>query len=90
MTIPAYQRAVWEDGKVTNKGDLPLWSGRGEPPAIGSEVRTFDRFRHRVTITGYQVEGGWLMATGYRTDEPAVKGNLAGAEIYWGEPEQTV
>lgn len=85
MTIPAYTVAEWNGHEVTNKGELPLWSGKGTPPAIGSVVETSGRIRHQVKITGYAVEDGWLMALGYRVAEPAKSGNLAGAEIYYPE-----
>jgi hypothetical protein len=86
--IPAWTRPVYAEGgfaRPTNiGGELPLWSGKGEPPAIGSVVST--RAGNKlldVTITGYEVIDGYLMALGYRTHDPKVKGNLAGAEINW-------
>lgn len=78
--IPTYERAVWANGHVINKGALPLWSGKGEPPAIGSEVTCDDRHGTRCKITGYKVEHGWLMATGVRLSD-GFEGDLAGAEI---------
>ena len=83
----AYGRPHWVDGRVTNKGGLPLWSGKGEPPAIGSEVTCNDPHGTRVTVTGYRIAGGWLMVRGYRTAEPDKAGNLAGAEILYPEFE---
>lgn len=81
--IPAWERVVWEGNNVANRGGLPLWSGKGEPPAIGSIVITNDRIGHRIMVTGYEVVEGWLMALGYRIDEPTKHGNLAGMEIKW-------
>lgn len=83
VDIPAYAAPIWIDGKITNKGDVPLWSGMGPPPAIGSEVTCNDRHATRITVTGYDVEGGWLMVSGYRTADPQKVGNLAGMEIRW-------
>lgn len=82
--IPAYVRPIWENGKVTNMGDLPLWSGKGAPPEVGAVVRIAGRQSMHCRITGYEVEGGWLMATGERVED-GKRGNLAGAEIYWPE-----
>lgn len=84
--IPAYTAPVWVDGKVTNYGETPLWSGKGAPPAIGAVVTCDDKARTQVMITGYAIEGGWLMAQGYRVAEPAKRGNLAGIEIHYPEP----
>lgn len=82
MTIPAYETAKWEDGRVVNKGELPLWSGKGEPPAVGEEVTVNDKRGTRVVVTGYEVEAGWLMVTGTRIGD-GMRGNLAGAEILY-------
>lgn len=87
MTIPAYIRPVRDAaGNVTNKGSLPLWSGKGEPPAIGAVVTCDDRKGTRVKVTGYEIEAGWLMVVGTRLIDGA-RGNLAGAEILWPEVE---
>lgn len=64
-------------------GNMPVWSGRGLPPAVGSIVRCNDKPRTRVKITGYEVQHGWLMALGERVDEPGRKGDLAGTEILY-------
>ena len=60
------------------------WSGKGPIPKIGDVVTCNDRKQTRCVITGYEVDGGWLMLLGYREADPSVKGNLAGAEIKWG------
>lgn len=70
-----------EAGRVMNKGTTPLWSGKGEPPAIGSTVTCSDRVGTQVTITSYTIEDGWLLAEGYRTASPIRTGTLAGMEI---------
>jgi hypothetical protein len=82
---PAWTRAIWEAGAVTNRDAAPLWSGRGEPPAVGAVIHCNDRPKTRVTVTGYEIEGLWLMVTGYRTDSPTRAGNLSGWEILWPE-----
>lgn len=84
---PAHIAAIWKDGRVTNKGGLPLWSGKGPVPAIGATVTCNDKAGTQVTVTGYTVEEGWLMVTGFRTAEPAKVGNLAGTEIRWPKVE---
>ena len=91
MTAPAHVRALWKVGEPLPVSDLPIWSGRGEPPAVGDVVTCSDRKGTRVTVTGYLVEGTaptrWLLVEGFRTDEPTRRGNLAGAEILYPEPE---
>lgn len=82
---PVWTQAVWEDGKLTNKGaQEALWSGKEPPPAVGSYVRTGKRV---VRVLGYIVEGGWLMVWGRAQDEKDLEGNLAGAEISDFHPE---
>lgn len=79
--IPAWERAEFDGNKLLNGGgELPLWSGFIDPPAIGAEVITRDSVGHRCKITGYEIEAGWLMARGYRLDDGKA-GNLAGIEI---------
>jgi hypothetical protein len=93
MTIPAYEMARWEKrGEryelVNRGGELPLWSGKGEPPAVGTEVETSGIVQHRCTITGYDIEQGdgvkWLMALAHRHHDNR-RGNLTGAEIHYPE-----
>jgi hypothetical protein len=81
-SIPPFERAEFDGNKLLNAADhLPLWSGTMDPPAIGSIVITSGHVQHRATITGYKVVERWLMAVGFRTDEPNHKGDLAGIEI---------
>jgi hypothetical protein len=80
MDVPKYALPVWKDGKVENKGDLPLWSGKGPVPAIGDVVPVGRDFS--VEVEGYKVDAGWLMIVGVRSD--GKRGDLAGAEIAWG------
>jgi hypothetical protein len=84
---PAWTRATWEAGCVTNRDAGTLWSGRGDPPAVGAVIRCNDQPKTRVTVTGYEVKGGWLMVLGYRTDSPCRAGNLGGAEILWSDDQ---
>ena len=79
MDIPTYARPIWKDGKVLNKGALPLWSGKGEVPAVGETVEIQGRQKMTATVTGYSIEGGWLMLLAIRSD--GRRGNLAGTEI---------
>lgn len=90
VDAPAHTVAIWKDGRVTNKGALPLWSGKGEPPAIGSTITCADKAGTQVTVTGYAIDDGWLMVIGYRTAEPAKTGNLAGIEIRYSATVETV
>lgn len=79
-----YTVAKWENGKVANDAGLPLWSGKGPLPAVGSEVICNDRKGTVCVVLGFQVEGKWLMVAGHRKgDDPSKVGNLAGAEILW-------
>lgn len=64
---------------------IGVWSGKGEPPEIGAVVRCNDRKHTRVTVTNYKLHQGYLMAEGFRTDDPDKNGDLAGAEIDWSE-----
>lgn len=77
--IPAHAVAVWQDGKLTNKGELPLWSGKGAVPAIGDVVPVGKGLT--VQVKDYKVDAGWLMLVGVRSD--GQHGDLAGAEIAW-------
>lgn len=80
--LPAWRLAEWDGNKLLNASpDYALWSGRFDPPAIGAVVVTAGVRAHRATVTGYKVDEGWLMLVGYRTDEPAHVGDLAGIEI---------
>jgi hypothetical protein len=99
--VPAHARAVWEKNAETGhfelmNGDspLPLWSGKGEPPAIGAEVETSGNVRHKVTITGYTTAplgngrtGSWLMALAHRHHDNK-RGDLAGAEIEYSDDQR--
>lgn len=59
-TVPAFTRAVWVQGRVTNSADPVKWGRDDDPPAIGSVVKlAFNRLGF-ATVTGYFVEGGWL------------------------------
>jgi hypothetical protein len=79
----AWKRPTWDGYTVTNKEPaVALWSGKGEPPEVGSTVRTSGRIKHDVRVTGYKCENGWLMLTGYRLDG-SKDGDLAGAEVDW-------
>lgn len=81
LTCPPYAAAVWENGIITNKGEIALWSGKAPPPPVGAVVICNDKPGTRCTVTGYEVNGGWLMVTGFRTDSPCRTGNLSGYEI---------
>lgn len=78
-TIPAHTTAKWDGNKVTNKGSLPLWSGKGPAPAIGATVPVGRGLT--VLVEEYFVQEGWLMIKGVRSD--GKRGDLAGAEIRW-------
>lgn len=77
--IPAFERAQWDGNKLLNRGALPLWSGKGEPPAIGSSVPVGKGLT--VRVYRYEEVEGWLMIIGERSD--GRWGNLAGTEIVW-------
>lgn len=77
-------QAEWKDGRCSNLGGpLPVWGGKGPPPAVGAVITCNDRPRTRCTVTGHAVVEGFLMVEGYRTDDPKWRGNLAGVEILW-------
>lgn len=83
MSIPAWKRPEWNDkGGATNKGEVPLWSGKGEPPEIGAVVKCSDRKGTEVRVLGYLVMEGWLMIDGLRLHDNQ-RGNLAGAEVHY-------
>lgn len=74
---PAWQ--AYRHGEQQDGGGL-LWSGTGEPPAVGARVNTFNG---PGTVTGYFVEGPYLGVT-VRTDAPKnghPVGGYFGAEI---------
>lgn len=79
--IPAWERPVWTDGRVEPGSGLPLWSGKGDPPAIGSIVALAGPGNMTVRVEEYKVDGRWLMILGERSD--GKRGDLAGAEIRW-------
>jgi hypothetical protein len=78
--IPPHVSAKWRNGRVANRYGWPVWSGKGPVPTIGSEVVAIGSSRPIVVVTGYEVEAGFLMVTGYRVADGKT-GNLAGAEI---------
>jgi len=83
--IPEYARPIYgEENRVMpiNKDcGLPLWSGKGEPPAIGSTVPLGGPNDMTVKVEGYAIQAGWLMIIGVRSD--GKRGDLAGMEIHW-------
>lgn len=80
---PAYTLAKWEDGKVVNDDMLPLWSGKGALPPVGSEVVCADRKGTVCIVLGYLLEDKWLMLVAHPAGKPDEVGTLAGAEIKW-------
>lgn len=80
---PIYTTAKWENGEVVNDDIMPLWSGSGPLPAVGSEVICNDRKGTICVVLGYCLEDKWLMVVGHRKSEPDSIGTLAGAEILW-------
>ena len=61
-TVPAYEIARWEDGKVVNAPDAIKW-GRKDglpPPATGSRIIVLINNCGPAIVTGYFVEHGWL------------------------------
>ncbi len=76
---PPWERAQWDGKKLLNGGGPPLWSGKGNPPPIGSTVDVGKGLT--VKVERYSVDAGWLMILGVRSD--GKRGNLAGAEIVW-------
>jgi len=83
--IPEYAFPLYgEDNKVMplNKDcGLPLWSGKGAPPAIGSTIALAGPKDMTATVEGYEVKAGWLMIIGVRCD--GKRGDLAGIEMRW-------
>jgi len=79
--LPTWTRAEWSEDRreLLNRDAGPLWSGPSEPPAIGAVVPIMGSAGYTLTVTGYQVDGCWLMLWGTRND--GMTGNLAGAEI---------
>ncbi len=57
--VPAYELAVWADGKVVNR-DALKWGGKVPPPAIGAEIVVIMNNLGPAVVTGYFTEGGWL------------------------------
>ena len=80
-TVPEYAAPIWKDGRVLNKGMLPLWSGKAPPPAVGEEVLCYFKDDPAFVVTGYEIEHGWLMVVGYRKSDPTTRRNLGGVEI---------
>lgn len=72
-----YAVAIWDGNTLINADQAPLWSGRGEAPAIGSTVLTSWN-TCAVCVTGYFVAHNWLMLEG-TTDDGTIF-NLAGME----------
>jgi hypothetical protein len=78
-TIPHHTAPIWNDGKLMNRGNVPLWSGKGPVPEIGDIVPVGKGLT--VLVEDYKVDHGWLMLVGVRSD--GVRGDLAGTEIAW-------
>lgn len=79
--IPDHVQAEWDGNKLLNKGGLPLWSGLGPVPKVGTNVPVGRGLT--VLVEGYKVDAGWLMIIGTRSD--GKRGDLAGAEIAWDQ-----
>jgi len=61
-TVPVWAVPVWineKEGKV-QKSDLPLWSGNGLPPDVGTRIKITMNAIGFGTVKGYFVEHGWL------------------------------
>lgn len=87
IDLPQWQRPLWEgEGnarRVSNKREgVALWSGKGDPPAVGDVVEIAGPRDERMTVSHYEIEAGWLMIWGRRHSD-GFRGNLAGAEIRW-------
>ncbi|MBU3078975.1 hypothetical protein [Sphingomonas quercus] len=85
--VPRYEPAEYEapsSAHPSNLGGLPLWSGDTPPPEVGDVVTRNDRQRTSITVTGYEVDRGWLLMKGYQTDNPSVAWTLTGCEIVAG------
>lgn len=55
LALPGWMK---HDGQSPKDGDLPRWSGRGDPPAIGETVEVGMNAFGKARVTGYFVEGG--------------------------------
>lgn len=82
--VPPYAKPLWSDDgrKLLNPcSAAPLWSGELPPPSVGAVVQLNGLNRVQAVVTGYEIDGPWLMATGHRVGNPGRRGNIAGAEI---------
>jgi hypothetical protein len=58
---PAYLAPVRNaEGDTVNYGDVALWSGLADPPAVGTRVRVTMNGLGPGTVRGYFTESGWL------------------------------
>lgn len=78
--IPEHTAPIWVDGKLTNGGGLPLWSGKGPVPEVGDIVGIIGPQKDVATVLDYRVDGNWLMLWCQRHRD-GVRGDLAGSEI---------
>jgi hypothetical protein len=79
--VPPYAKAEWRGDELANRGPLPIWSGELPPPPIGAVVELSGLNRVQAVVTGYEIDGRWLMAKGHRLGDTSRRGNIAGAEI---------
>lgn len=77
---PNYARPIWREGLLTNKHEAPLWSGKGELPAVGAYVDISGPKNEVATVLGYFIDDGWLMLWCERHSDGR-RGDLAGTEI---------
>lgn len=62
-TCPDFEYVRRENGtrgEILNSSKLPLWSGQGEPPAIGAEVAIKINRLGRCVVVSYFVQDRWL------------------------------
>lgn len=63
-----------------NRAAGPLWSGKGDVPAVGAYVDIAGPKNQVATVLGYVVDDYWLMLWCERHGD-GFRGDLAGTEI---------
>lgn len=94
--MPSWKfRVMDENGEPEMPGEIALWSGAGDPPAVGDAVVVRMNQCGPGVVTGYLVQAGYLgvlvkldeatRPDWHRKQHPDNRPSLAfGAELAWG------
>jgi hypothetical protein len=59
--VPAFQPAIWSEGRLQNPEAPVRWSAKFMPPAVGDviQINVYNQWKP-AEVLGYFVQDGWL------------------------------